>query len=381
MRKAFDFCLGIFLFLVATAYVGGNPFGIIQGHVFKIGIIALFILSLYMKPLRWITNVWVNAMIALAVITTLALNSQGKMMAIEGMVNVMLGVILLYTIIQHLDNKKVILNAICAVIAVNTFMVFCQVMHMDPICLNDSGLPNSHMVGLFGFKYVFGAYMALVAPLLLFSNRKVFGCLAVILTVCSLSWAAVACLFGSLICALWFINKKAFVIFTTICISIAIATCIITTNKYKDSGNKYHPLTFKGKALLRLKLESKFLPILMARPLQGNGLGSFKYIGPQIDTYPFGSMLDAWNDYLERGIECGVGMIALMLALFWGVWKRFLQSSKKRLMGIMAALGTVPVGIMFHDYFNHFSLTATMITILALYEITIGEDYDNKVCG
>lgn len=401
MRKVFEFCLGIFIFLVATAFIPAQTFAVVQGHVFKIGIVALFVMSLYLKPLRWISNVWINSIIALALVVTLSLDMQAKMATIEGLVLVLLGAILLYTVIQHLENKKVVLYGISAVVIMNVFMAICQLMKIDPICLNDGGLPNTHIVGLFGFKYVFGAWMAIAAPYLLFNRKIVLGTAAAILTVLSLSWAAVLVMGIALIFGTFFINKKLFVSVIIISSMLAATAMIVTHVKYDsivtyyrdsstnereaDGGHKLrpraHPMTLKYKAMSRMLLEAKFLPVLMSKPYTGYGIGSFKYVGPRIDTRPYGTMLDAWNDYLERGIECGIGMIALLIMLFITTIRRFLKSDRRMALASMAALVTVPIGMLLHDYFNHYSLTAIMIILFAVYEITIKESYEDKVCG
>lgn len=404
MRRVFEFTLAIFLVLTATAYTAGQQFSVVQGKVFQIGTAALFIMSLYLKPLRFVSNKWVNGCVGLALITSILQPPQALSVAIEGLVFCFMGIALFYVVINHVERMDFIFNAICAVVLLDAFIIALQIMKMDPVCLNDGGLKNTHMVGLFGFKYVLGSYMALVAPVLICSKRYIFGILAAILTVCSMSWAAVGALGVSLIVTSAFVNKKIFIASTSL---IVIAGISLYFGYFKsremveahkkgpdrqyvvDSNGNYmlekvlRPDSLPYKIKTRIHLEGKFLPVLFSKPVTGYGLGSFKYIGPRIDTYPYGTMVDAWNDYLERGIECGIFMIALMIWTAYDVIRRFKRSRKSiALIGIFASLITIPFGMMFHDYLNHFSLTALSLVLFALYEIKIKESEDvYKVCG
>jgi hypothetical protein len=276
-----------------------------------------------------------------------------------------------------MDDFTPILNAMCAVVLVNVVMILFQIGRVDPICINDVGQKNTHMVGLFGFKYVFGAYMGLVAPFLLFMRRKVFGILALALTICSMSWAAVGCCFLSIIFGSYMFNRRLGIIM----IAVMLALWMVS---YHTLLNKSIGQDFKYKAGSRLYLQSKYLPALFAKAAIGYGLATFKVIGPNIYyEKKYGAMEDAWNDYLERSMECGIGMFVLMVMLFWDTLKRFLKSKRSMtLIACAAALSTIPTGIAFHDYFNHFSLTTMMIIIFAILEIKLKEEADaNKVCG
>lgn len=378
MRKVFDFFLGVFLFLTATAYIPGKPFSQAQENVFQIGVCALFIISLFLTPLRQKTNKWLNVAIGICFLTFLTLPENARMFSIAPLVFAFMGIALFYTVIQHSENIYAILNGICFVVLINAGMVLAQALGVDPICLNDAGQQNTHMVGLFGFKYVMGAWMAVSTSLLIFNKRKFFGALAAILTVCSLSWASIGLMLFSLVFASFFLNRRLFI--AAITAAVITGSCIYFF-VLRSPGNKI--LTLKYKIESRLHLESKFLGVLMSKPLTGYGLGSFKQIGPTIvnnKTGIYGTMTDAWNDYLERGIDCGLAFPVVMVLMFWEALRRFLRSRKDpSLIGVASGLIIVPFGMMFHNYMDHFSVTSLLLVVFALFEIKEGCS-ENKVC-
>ena len=187
MRKIFEFILGLFLFLTAVAYVPGQNFEDTQGMMFMAGVSILYVISLFLKPIRFITNKWLNIILGVCLVETFLLMGDAQKIATSSFIHLFMGVMLFYIIANYVENMKPIVNALCCVVMVNTVMVILQLTGNDPICLNDGGLKNTHAVGIFSLRYSFGCYMGIVAPFLLFSKRKVFGVLAVILTLLSIS--------------------------------------------------------------------------------------------------------------------------------------------------------------------------------------------------
>ena len=118
----------------------------------------------------------------------------------------------------------------------------------------------------------------------------------------------------------------------------------------------------------RLHLESKFLPVIFAKPLTGFGLSSFQSIGPQVinsKTDIYGTMVDAWNEWLERGTELGVWIIGLFLAYAICIFKKF---GSRKDYGLQGSLAIIPFGMLFHTYFIHTSICVLVLTLLARWE-------------
>jgi hypothetical protein len=371
MSKIYDIALGVFVFLTAIAYHNGQTFAETQGIIFKVGIPILFILALYLKPKRWIINPLLNLVPTLALLSTLFVPKEVIGVSIVSFVYVFLGICLFYLVANYLENANYILNALCGVVIITTIMCVLQITNHDPICFNDSKDPNFAMVGLFGFKYVFGAYMAIITPILLI-KRRFFGIISGILCICSLSWACIGLMISACLFMLYHRSKFHFKIAI---IPILLLTALLYWKVLYKPDN--YILNLKYKINSRLELESKFLKMLCHKPITGYGIGTFPLLGPQIvnnHNGNWGNMIDAWNDYLERGIEMGWGAIVLMLWLFIDSFKRFFRSKKDpNLIGLASSLAIIPFGIVFHDYFIHFSLTTMIIVIYAMYHIKIGE--------
>lgn len=361
-----NYLISAFIFLTSTAYISGKSFGDTQLNVLKIGIPIIWLVSLCMKPKRSVQNIWLNALVGLCFITTLFLKGQPKNIAIEPLICVFLVTILYYTLSNYLDDINPILNGLCWAIGAHAVIVFLQGVNLDPICIMENGKPSTHFVGLFGCKFVFGAWMAIVTPMLLFNKRYLWGGLSFIMCILSMSVAPIGLMLASLLTGVLIHSRKHALWAITGVIIVGVIAWVGVLNKP-------HNQSLYQKATLRLTLETKFLPIIFQKPLTGYGLGSFKYIGPQIwnpSTGPYGTMVDAWNDYLQQAVETGLGFIVLFLGMCLAVLKRFKRALKTpQLIGIFCSLMIIPFGILFHNYFGHASLGVLMISILSAFEI------------
>ena len=368
----FNALVSVFIFLTACAYIPGQGFGTTQLLVFKIGVPILWLTGLCLKPKRCVQNLWLNALVGYAFIQTLLLHGKPQAIALEPLVYVFLGLILYYTIANHLKDIKPLLNGLCWAVAFQAIIVILQCTGLDPICLNDGGEHNTHLVGLFGAKYVFGAWMALATPILLFNRRKFFGVLSAILCICSMSWASIGFMFGSLVIGGYFAHNRRTFLLSLLPITLSLILIYAFVLHRPDN----YVLSFKYKAQTRIHLQSKFLPVLFAKPITGYGLGSFKYIGPQIvnpKTGRFGTMTDAWNDYLERSMEVGLPFIALFGFLCYDMIRRFKRFTvDKQMVGIMCSCLIIPFGMLFHDYMNHASINTLIICLLSAFAIKGG---------
>lgn len=371
LRKVFDWALGLFIFLVSTAYTSGQKFDDTQGLVFRVSILILFIIAMNLKPIRFITNKWVNSLLGLCLLTTIILPENVQKVAILPMSNAFLGVVLFYLIANYMENKKVILNALCGVVGVMAVMAILQVTGNDPIVLNESGQKNTSMVGLFTHKYVLGAYMGIIAPFLLWNKRRTFAIIAIILTICSMSWIAIGtCL---IVCSvpLWGIKKAWGIASIGVIIIVALIAyfgVLRVPTYYTTNGiTSTHPNSLFYKIKSRQDTQLKFLPVLASRPIQGFGLGMFQHIGPTIvnnKTDIYGTMKDAWCDFLEKSIELGVGFLILFFFLCRDIWRRADKFSP-----IFVTIAGIPVLMMFHSLLNHYSLGVLFLSLLALWEV------------
>ena len=81
-------------------------------------------------------------------------------------------------------------------------------------------------------------------------------------------------------------------------------------------------------------------------------------------------MKDAWNDYLEQGIQLGLPFIVIFLWLCWDTIKRFSKSVKApATIGIFCSLLLIPTGMLFHDLLNHASMNVLMISVFSAFAI------------
>jgi len=350
MRKLFEFTLGLLIFLSATAYMPGKGFDTAQGIIFRIGIVALVILSLSLKPIRFITNKWLNSLLGLCFALTLLLPPPQQTVALNPFINVFLGVILFYLIVNYSD-KSTILNALCWVVIINGIMVILQVFKIDPIVIKANGM-KPELTGLFEYRYAFGIYMGVLTPFLLSFKKRTFGIISGILTICSMSFAAIIIMMISLVILMH--KTKLFIPV----IILSLVTMIIMSFTILLPNNNPESIIYKLQS--RYEVYNKFLPVVMQKPI-GYGLGCFKFIGPLVvggSDSKYGDVTDGWNGYLERTMELGFLFLVVFGLLCYDIYKR----------GGILLIG-IPLNMMFHSCFNHFNVSILFIILFSLWEI------------
>ncbi len=369
MQKVFDYLLSAFVFLSATFYINGKTFYEAQDMVFKLGVAVLFILSLYLVPRRKLINPYVNAFLGLSLVVFLFGVPGSKEIMIEPLVKIFLGSMLFYLVCNYCGNRKLIYDAICAVVAVSFIMVMLQFFNVDPLCLNDRGMPSNHIIGLFGYKQNLGAYMALALPILLINKRWVFAGMALLMPFMSESWAAIGVMYIAVLFLIFYLSRKKFILSFVISLVVIVSIFALFLNKPHEN------LDLKNKLKLRWISQTKFLKVLMSNPYFGTGLGTFKYLSREIITIePYGTWLDAGNDYLEYPMDMGLGVLFIIVGLYYYIWNKFKHSPSRELVGIMAGLITIALGIAFHTYKNHPNLITISIVMLGLFEIVKKEE-------
>ncbi len=376
MQKVFNHLLAVFLFLSATFYVNGKTFFESQDLVFKAGIAILFILSMYLVPKRKIISPYINALIGLSLVVFFFGVPGSKAITIEPLVKMFLGGILFYLVANYCDNRKLIYNAICAVVAINFAMVLLQFFNVDPICLNDLGRQNRHLVGLFGYKQNLGAYMAMVVPLLIVKKRWTFAGMAALMPIMNKSWAAIGVMCIAIMFLMFYAyNRKKFII-RSIIVLLAIGLVFGLFLNYH--GEK---IDLKYKLKIRWISQTHFLKVVMSNPYFGTGLGTFKYLPREIVIIePYGQYLDAGNDYLEMAIGLGLGVLFIIAGLYFYIWEKFKSKAlTPERVAIMAGLITIALGALLHTYANHPNLVVISIVLLGLFEVVYDKEGGSDV--
>ncbi len=381
MRNVFNYSLAIFIGLCSTFYVPGMTFDAAQGNLFKIGILLLLIMSWYIKPRRICINPWVNLFPVLGLIV-IGFGDHTRMAAMmEPYVTMLLGVTLIYLIANYVEDEKLIINAFCAVIGINAVMVLLQILGVDPLALNDVGKQNTHIVGFFGRKYQLGSYMAGVIPLLLLYKRRTFAGLALALTFFSESWSGLGiAVIAILACGYVYLQRRFFYMFLG---GMLLASILLYTLVLHQPDENY---TLKYKLGIRWKYETELLKAPVRKPFVGQGMGVFQYIGPQIISAEFqdhyGRAEDATNDYLEKSIEMGLGVIIIWLGLCWFMIMKVKRYSlvEEEIYALFICLCTLPIGMMFHSYFNHINVIILYIVALGLFMFKDNELTEGGCC-
>jgi len=394
-RKVLEWMIGITIFLTAIGYIVGKPFAEVQLNAFRIGVPILFMLALITQPVRSIKNYFMPILGILCFVNTLLLKGN-----LVPLINIFLGIILFYIIANYVEDFKPIFWCIGGVIISTAIVVLLQALGVDPICVNEAGGHNTHMVGFFGFKYVFGAWMAIITPVMLFSKRWYLGVLSAILTICSFSFAGITLMILAIIycigrfkgvkIAVGLLLTAFFIGYGSYAYFLGQTSCGSEIKAYDHidaSGNFIghfsgckpcyikgrtekgnHILSMSYKIKTRWHLESKILPVLFSRPLTGYGLSSFQQIGPTIfnsQTDIYGTMVDAWNEWLERGCELGFPIIGLFLFYTLSTFRKFRMNKN---YGLQGSLAIIPFGMLFHTYFIHTSICMLVLTLLAIWE-------------
>ncbi len=395
MRKVLEWGIGVLIFLSAVAYIPGRMIAETQLNVLKIGVPILFLLALMVGSVRSVKTYFIPAIGLLCFVNTLLLKA-----TIAPLVSVLLGVILFHIILNYVEDFRPLYIGMGAVIILTLIMVILQMVNADPVCFNEARGHNKDLVGLFGFKYVFGIWMAIATPFLLFSKKWYFGILSAILTICSFSYACITLMtlaiiygigrlrgwkiaVGLLLIALLsgymgythFLGKTScgsergyFPQYSEGKFITMLPYCKPCTEKGRvEKGN--HILSMSYKIKTRWHLESELLKVPFSKPLTGYGLSSAQVIGPRIfnsKTDIYGTMVDFWNEWLERYSELGVWIVFIFFTYAFMIFRKF---GSRKDYGLQGSLAIIPFGMLFHTYFIHTSICVLVLTLLARREI------------
>lgn len=372
MQKIIDYTIGAFIFLSSVFYIPGQNFHDSQKILFQVAAMLFFALYLSWKPIRNIRNVWISAYLVYAIIIFMVIK-ETQAASMVSLVNIFLMVVLYYVFSNYLKDGSVIYKAILGIIVINIIFLIFQVLRIDPLLLDDQRRQNTHLVGLFGHPMNMGIFCSVSLPYV-FSKNKWWAILVFIALLASKSYISVVLGIGGLLLYLFFTNKFAFKIATSIiCVTAILFTCYVSIF-YTDRTKR----TIIQKITLRYDINYPLLRTSLSNPFHGYGLGTFKYITPKvIDPVTFdriGWVDVTWNDYLGCSLEMGLGILFIFFGLFKQTIVRFTKSHKSNeITALFCSLATVPIGIMFHSYMNYINVGVICIALFALLDIKMKE--------
>lgn len=367
--RIFDITISIFIFLSSTFYMTGKEFGFAQGRVFEIGIPLLLLIALSVKPSRNCANLFINIIALFAYISVIfAQSTDSRLVGITPLVHVFEGLVLFYLVANYVSDVRYVIYAIGASACLHFLFCTMQMMKIDPLCLDDKRELNTHIVGLFGYKHALGIWASMATMVFLGFRKWAFSAVTTVLTFLSMSWAAIGALGLGVISAV-VCSEKGFMKYA---ISFVIILSMLLAFYLFVNKRDNYILTLPYKLGTRIELEQKFLPYLFAGPHFGQGLDSFKYIGPSIvnnKNSNYGTMTDAWNDYLERGIEMGRYAFSYLALFVFYYARRFFIYCKRGARPFLVAGSIVCFfNMLFHSCFNIFNLSVMIIVLFGLME-------------
>ena len=376
MRKITDYLIGAFIFFSSTFYMPGQNFHDSQRILFQIAGMLFFAMILCMKPVRQIRNAWVNSYLILAIVM-FVVHSSIKALGIVPLVNIFVMTMLFYAFSNYLTDKSVVYKAIQGIVAINIIFIIFQFLNIDPLLINDRGLQNNHLVGLFGHPMNMGIFCSVVLPYVFFKS-KVWAGLTLICLIASGSYISILLGILGFLVYLFLTNKKAF----RIAVYVALAAFVLFTiyvlifYDYPDKN------TIIRKFTLRYEMNYPLLKATLSNPWKGYGLGTFPQISQQIQSKEGIDMMGivdvTWNDYLGCSLEMGVFVFFIFFGLFKQTLMRFAQAVKtKELSAIFCSLMTIPIGIIFHSYMNYINVGVICVVMFVLFEMCLKKE---EVC-
>jgi len=332
----------------------------IQLAFFKIGVIILFIVSLFLKPVRNIINPYVNSFLVLATVVFFFIPEEARLRMIVPYINLFLSVIFFYIIVNYLKDRKIIYKAFSVVIVVNMIFVILQLLGLDPLCITTQGFQNKEPMGLFGFKMNLGAYSSFIMPI----TSPIILVLCLVLAIISKGWAMWVALTISGLVASYFMSKKVFKVLVYLLIPIALFTGFLFIKSP----------ALQEKVDLRVRVHTPFLKVVCARPWTGYGMGSTSYVAKELDKKiniigNIGKLEEVWDDYLDMIIQLGFGALAIMILMIRNVWKEFLRHFDREFLSLTISLFIIAIGMCFHSFMYYVNIGLPSLAIYALWNI------------
>lgn len=349
----FDIALGIFLFLSPiinliskNARLNGEimslqfyQFGsltftntILQYQFFEYGVIALFILSLALKPRREFKNKYLALFLGLAAISVVL-----HPKTLSAFTPVFLGCLFFYIVYKYSGRIKWLTYVIMAVALLNTVVSLTQIK-------------NVRIDGLMYISSNLGAYQAITTPLF-YAIHPLLTIIPVIGMALSKSYTALFALIIGL-GYLWFPQRKRIIGNMGMPILLVIVTlCGVFFIR------NYHQLFYKFS--LRLDLWLWTIKEIFLNPF-GKGLGTFSRITEM------GQWQWAYNEYLGAMWSLGIITLPVVIFQFKDIFKQ-----KTGFNRIIASSCLIILVICLSQSILHFPrMAGTVIPLLAFLDIT-----------
>jgi len=288
-----------------------------------------------------------------------------------------------YILLNQLEDTNVIYSSVVAIITINMVMVILQFFGIDPLCFDDVGKQNSHIVGIFGHSMNLSAYMSIVLPYVWHKN-KWFGGMALILVfapggldLASKSWAGILCAIIGMSIYFWFKNRRITVI---VLATLLVVGSILTTVLYLKLPEGKREVVNR-KVTLRLQTQYPLVRVALSRPYFGHGPGTFQYIIPQVPELEFtqpssitgkpsmGGLDVTWNDPLGCALEIGIFSLLIFFGIIRKVFRQFRHDKSTETVALFASLATIPIGAFFHSYMNYFNVGMICLALYAMWNI------------
>jgi len=382
MGKIFDWALKIFIIISPTIYIAGVSQRVVQMLFFIFWTALLLGISLMVKPIRRVKNIWVGLFLIWNIILVCLHNPQEIPLPFF---NIFFGITLYYLIANYTNDIIGVCKWFIYVMLINLPLVIMQLLKYDPLFTPDSQATFIQTIyGFFAFSNHLGLYMAVIAPIVLFFN---WLWLPIILFITF----APKCLTADIVfilsiftmATLRFKYKK--IILTGIVVALALLLFLPNLSGWLLLKNHQQMSmeALKIKSEGRLKIWDRTLRIALVNPYYGHGLDTFNRQSPFFTKDISQKIWDTpQNDYLHLSYEQGIiatiilagGFITNLLCRFWRERKDvFLQALFFSICCILIS--------MFSQYFLYIPrLITAVVVILALFEARVYDLKKELIC-
>lgn len=318
LRKAFQILVSFFVVAGTLFYI---PFSsgtnqqqavewgyMIQELFFRYGVFTLFLVSLFLNPLR-ITNLKWEAVLVIFIIGASFFSDFGTQER-RAILNVITGVLFIKIVADNVETSSVKAFAypMLAIVLLNLTLATFQYFGKDPLFIGPPNMgPLDAIIGFMRVKAHLATLAAIISPLLIgFSPWLLL--LALPLIAVGNSSAAVAAFVAS--CGLYAWLKLPRRLFWLVCTGVILCGFFYIFKYDAPGGDFGHRFEVWQMTLDRT---------LHSNPLIGNGIGSFAKWAPhtaQATTQEPLIWLWAHNEYLQAFYEIGIiGILIIVMII------------------------------------------------------------------
>lgn len=376
IRKIYTLVLSVFL-AVGTFFFLPLPNGtgmeqalefgyLSQELFFRYGAILLFVLSMFIKPIRIMRPNWIIAFVLYAFITSLLFGFDVSIR--RSLMNLGCAAILFKAIYENVEtgNVKTIGIGFALVLVWNLITCVQQYYGIDPLFSAPAELGHQdRMVGFMRMKVHLGALVAFISPFI-FALWWPLLILTFPLLFWSNSSVAIASFVISIGIILFYRIKRVFFITSLAALILAGGFYVL---KFDMPGGQFGERLKVWNATYSLTLKSN--------PFWGNGIGSFSKINLQTKQATVAENLQwtwAHNEFIQAFFEFGFAGISLIFMYIKGCFKGFLAHKKDRIVQIsFASLVSVLAIAFFHFPFHLGRLSGICVFIMAFFQARVND--------